>query len=88
MIEIKSTLTLRCAKCRRALLFVAELEPGEFSRAIPATRDLLGSIRQIIGTAEQLRELAQRAGWTYILPTSQDAGQDLCDACFQLPPEG
>jgi hypothetical protein len=88
MIEIESILTLRCAHCRRTFPYVAPLEAGEFTGVVPSTKDALASVKAILQNAKLLRELAQQAGWAYVLPIGPDAGKDLCNKCFQLPPEG
>jgi hypothetical protein len=89
MIEIQTTLTLRCDCCGETFLYTADLRAGEpEGSAIEIAGQGLDLVDAICRAAAILRELAQQAGWTEILPLGQPRSRDLCPACFTLPPEG
>jgi hypothetical protein len=89
MIEIETTLTLRCDRCRCTFLYTAALRAGEpEGSAIEIAGQGMGAVDAICRTAAQLRNMAQTADWTEILPLGQPRSRDLCPACFGMPPEG
>ena len=86
MIDIETTIRIRCDVCAATFLYVTTLESAMPARPNTPDQSALAFL-EVANAIGQLRELADQAGWTYILPVARPEA-DLCPDCYTLPPEG
>lgn len=97
MIEIETTIVIKCDRCGRAFVPLAAMQAGE-PIGTAAQREMQGieAVHRISLSIDKLREKAQVAGWCYVPPVANwcyvlpeaNPSADLCPRCYQPPPEG
>lgn len=88
MIEIQTTVSLKCNKCTTRFFFIVEVDANGIYDELHDEDRLAAGEERIRIAQERVRQLAQKVGWLHCLPLGGGEESDLCPGCFVMPPEG
>ena len=85
MVEIETSIRLRCDTCRPTFPYCTTLENAMPDRPNAPGQSALAYL-EVAAAIGQLRQLAGQSGWTYVLPVARPEA-DLCPNCYTIEPE-